>query len=354
MTVLIAEYGDKDVYMPTSKDVAKLAGVSRATVSNVLSGAKYVSPELVKKVEDAVRKLNYRPHGIARSLVSKKTFSIGVLVPRINSSFYPPMISAIENKFSEAGYSTILCESAENPENEFEMLRVLSEKRVDGLIWVPSGEKNIGFVRSIDASGTPVIVLDRRLRGLDFDTVISDNRTAGKIATEHLIGLGNSKILIITFPTSHAPSQQRVEGYKAALKKAGLPVEESKILIVEEPEAENASRVLKKVFSEKEYPQAIFACTDLLTLAVLREATAAGIAIPEEMALIGFDDSPWGAFIQPPLTVITQDAQSLGSKAAGLLFDRIQGTRNDRPEEFIIPVKLIVRNSCGEKGNIRD
>src|SRR5215831_2566133 len=170
--------------MVTSKDVSTVAGVSRATVSHVINNSGYVSPELIRRVEAAIEQLNYRPHAIARSLAARKTFTVGVVVARLSSAFYPPLLSALESTLTRRGYTIVLCDSHEHAANEQRNLSVVAERRVDGIIWVPCSDKNVEFVRELAESGTAIVVVDRRIAGDEFDTVASANENGGYIATK--------------------------------------------------------------------------------------------------------------------------------------------------------------------------
>lgn len=335
--------------MATSADVARLSRVSRATVSNVINGTKYVSPELADRVLSAIQNLNYQPHGVARSLAARKTFSVGFIVPRIASTFYPQIISAVEKVLAKNGYSLILCDSDESAAKEEKNLRVIAEKRVDGLLWVPCSERNVGFVQSLAATGVSVVVVDRRLPRNEFNTVVSDNLSAGRIAAEYLIRYGYKRVAILTFSQNHAPGRERLEGFRAAFRAAGRDVPDNLVCITKYPEFTSACEVLSRLLKQDERPDAIFACSDLLTLAAVQEVRAAKLSVPRDIAILGFDDSPWGPFVWPPLTVITQDKQNLGTFAAHLLLKGLQKKRQTSPELIELPVTVVERGSCGER-----
>lgn len=334
--------------LATSEDVAQLARVSRATVSNFLNGSKYVSPELAERVQLAIHQLNYRPHGIARSLAARKTYSIGLLVPRISSSFYPPIVSAVEGAVGKAGYSIILGESCENASTEEKMLRVLAEKRVDGIVWVPTSARNLPFAHSLSGSGFPVVIVDRRLNTNRLDTVVSDNRGAGRSGTRYLLSLGYRRVLIFSFSQNHAPARERLRGYDEAMRESGIEADDSLVCIVGTPEYGDASKKLASTLRRANRPEAIFACSDVLTFVAVQECRRAGLSVPEDIAILGFDDSPWGAFVDPPLTVMTQDTRNLGALAAKILLDRLAKQKEGHRQLFELPVTLVKRASCGE------
>ncbi len=339
--------------LATSEDVARLARVSRATVSNVVSGSKFVSRKLSRRVQAAIRQLNYRPHGVARSLASRKTYSIGLIVPRASSSVYPPIISAVEETVSGAGYNIILTESCESPDTEEKMLRVLAEKRVDGIVWVPCCARSLPLAHSLSSSGFPVIIVDRRLSTRQLDTVVSDNRGAGRTGTQYLLSMGYRRILIVTWSQGHAPARDRLRGYLEALKDAGIRGEDSLICNVITPEyGGNASAIFESALRRADKPEAIFACSDLLTLNAVQECRRRGLAVPDDIAILGFDDSPWGGFVHPPLTVLTQDTRGLGAIAAEILMERLQDTKERRAQFVELPVTLVKRASCGEGDRI--
>jgi LacI family transcriptional regulator len=334
--------------LPTSADVAQLAGVSRATVSNVINGTKFVGAPLVERVLEAVRELNYQPHAVARSLAARRTHTVGFLVPMISSTFYPVVISAAEKVLAPQGYSLLLCDGHDTASKEAENLELLAEKRVDGLIWVPCSDQNTGFVRRLAENGTSVVVLDRKLPQLEFPTVASNNLTAGRMAADYLLGLGYRRMAILVFSQSHVSGQERLAGFRGRLSEAGIGLDEDLVCVAPQPEFRNACESAAHLVRGSARPQAIFACSDVLTLASLQEISAAGLRIPDDIALLGFDDSPWNKFVSPPLTVITQDKETQGRRAAQLLVKGMTETPSAPSELIEVPVRLISRASCGE------
>jgi LacI family transcriptional regulator len=299
--------------MVTSEDVSTLAGVSRATVSHVINKSGYVSPELTRRVEAAIKQLNYRPHAIARSLAARKTFTVGVVVARLSSAFYPPLLSALESTLTRKGYSMVLSDSHEDEAIEQRNLRVLAERRVDGIIWVPCSENNTQFVRKLAESGTAIVVVYRRISGDEFDTVVSANENAGYIGTKYLLGQGYQRIAIVTFSQTQASARERCDGYRRALIESAVPIEEDLVCVVDDRDLNysctNTNSAVERTVSllrARVRPQAILACSDLLTLSVLEGIRKIGFRIPNDVAVLGFDHSPWTAFVDPPLSVVFQ------------------------------------------------
>lgn len=333
----------------TSREVAERAGVSRATVSNVLNRSKYVSPELHERVQNAIRDLNYRPNGVARSLAAQRTWTVGVVVARIFSNIFPPLMSSIERVLGSYGYSPLLSDSRESSQVERENLRILGERRVDGLLWIPTGRENIDGAIELSRQGIPVVVVDRKLSDAPFDMVVSDNFAAGKSATEHLLSLGHRRISIVTFWQEHAPSRERVEGYRAALAAAQPDGSNGVVCEVRYPEYDDAvERLIDLVRSQR--PDALLACSDTLALAALAAVRTLDLRVGTDISVLGFDHSRWSEFVDPPLTVMAQDTEAMGSLAAGLLAKRIAsgGQATWPPELHELPVRLIERSSCGE------
>ena len=339
-----------------SVDVAKLAGVSRATVSNVLNSTKFVSPELIERVLTAVKQLNYQPHGIARSLAVRKTYSVGFVVPQISLAFYPTIIAAAERVLAKKGYSLILCNSDEKGSKEENNLKMIMEKRVDGLLWVPCSEKNLPLARNIAGSGVPIIVVDRRLAGAEFHTITSDNYNAGRMAARYLLGRGRKRPAIVGFMQSQAAARDRLLGFKDELNDVHQELPDDFICIAMPPEYENAAKKIERMLHLDTAPDALFACSESLTLAAIKQIRAAGLRIPDDIALLGFDDSAWSSLISPPISVITQDRNGMGTTAARLLLKEIEGKKGGSQgvlESIELPVSIVERESCGEESASR-
>lgn len=333
--------------MAHTRDVADRAGVSRATVSAVVNRNKYVSPELTARVLAAISELNYEPNGIARSLKVKETRTLGLVIPDIMSPFYGPLVRAIEDTAIKHGYTIVLGNSAESSSREAKLLSSLREKRVDGVLLVPCSTENQPLVERMMSVGTPVVFVDRRISGMAVDMVVSDNVRGGYLATSHLLAHGYRRIGFVTFPLRASPSHDRLEGYRMALEKAGVGIEEGLILVVGTSGEKRASAELSSLLDGPSRPEALVACSQATSLLVLRELTKRGLRVPTDVALIGYDDSDWSAFLYSPLTVVRQQEYRMGTRATELLVCRVSGKGRGAPQEVILDVEMVVRASCG-------
>ncbi len=333
--------------MVTSRDVAEHAGVSRATVSAVINKTRYVSPELTARVKQAIKELNYHPNAVARSLKIKRTQTIGLMIPTPLSPFYAPLVDAVEQALGNSNYRLLFCTSHESPDHEQRMLEMLRQKQVDGLLLVPCSNANASEVMDFVDLNIPVVFMDRRIPDLPVDTVVSDNRGGGYQATEHLIQLGRQRIAIVTFSAEASSSLERVEGYRQALSRHHLPIDDSLIVVSDDPSGEEAYYVALGLLDSYQPPDAIVACSQALTVAILRALEDKSVRIPQDIAVVGFDDSPWAPLLRPPLTVVTQQVYAMGQKAAELILDSLEGKSSGASREIILPTELIKRESCG-------
>jgi LacI family transcriptional regulator len=330
--------------MATISEVAKKASVSRATVSHVINNTRYVSEDTRQRVKQAIDELGYRPNILARSLRLGQTHTLGLILPDSSNTFFAEIGRGIEIAAFESGYNVILCNSDEDPQKENLYIDVLTKKQVDGII-LTSTSRQGDALRSLNKLQIPIVLLDREITGLTLDTVLTDNKAGGLIATNHLISLGHQRIGCITGPSSTAPSAQRVIGYQQALDEAGIPYAES---LVRSGDFHASSGLVmgNELLSMAEPPSAIFACNDMMAIGVLRAASERGLRVPGDLALVGFDDIELGSFTNPALTTIAQPKLELGSKAIQFLLRRIKNPRSDVQYEML-PVELVPRASCG-------
>ena len=328
--------------MKTIREVAEKAGVSPTTVSHVINNTRYVSGNVRSRVIDAMRELNYRPNGLARSLRRGETLTLGLILPDSANPFFAEIGRAIESSAFACGYSVILCNTENDIKKERLYTEVLENKQVDGMIFVASGE-NREAISEIANNGLPVVVVDRDMGSLELDTVITDNYHGGLIATQHLLSLGHRIIALITGPSNITPSADRVTGYRAALQQSNLPVDENLIVRGNFHPPSGYEGALR-LFQCIPRPTAVYACNDMMAIGVIRAASQLGLGIPEDVSIVGFDDIELTSYTTPPLTTISQPKQEIGQLAVSLVLERIQNPSLP-PRRSVLSPRLVIRES---------
>lgn len=332
--------------MPTQKELAKLAGVSSGTVSNVISGSTRVSERSRQKVLKVIRDLNYRPNLIARSLKTNQTNTLGIVVPDITIPFFPKIVRGAESAAREQGFFFVLLDSENNHRREIEMISLLRAQRVDGILLIPTGGHISPTERAALLSDSPVVYLDRLPDGIAVDSVSVDDRSAAELAVSHLISMGHRDIAILPGPMILKNEQERLRGYRNALKNAGLPIRDSLIWRGSFDTEEIASVCQRGLLGANRRPSALFTTNGVTGLAALRSIYAAGLTTPRDIAFVTFDELTADGFFRPAITTVLQPAFDIGSRAVELLLDRIRrGHDAGPPRKIRLPATLIVRES---------
>lgn len=330
--------------MPTIVEVAKRAGVSIATVSNVIRGTKRVSPALQQRVQAAVRELDYYPNEIARSLKVKQTRMLGIVVPDITNPFFPEIVRGAEDIAFEREYFLVTANTDEQIGRERRIVSALRSYRADGILLASAPGKDIGHIRRTIEAGLPVVCLDRPVSGADTDAVLLDNVRGSRECVRHLIRMGHRRIGLITGQLKTEIARERLRGYEVALREADIHVDPA--LVMEGDFREESGYRLGKLLLKKRLGvTAIFACNGVMTLGVLKTFEEQGIRCPEDMALATFDDLVVDRSFHPHLTAVVQPSYEIGARAATILIDRIEGKLNGRPSVVRIVPTLVVRES---------
>ena len=326
------------------KIIAEKAGVSTATVSRVLNDYPGVREKTKKKVMKVTSQLNYEVDGIARSLRQKKTYKIGVIVGNVLSQFYSILAKSIEDVANRYGYSMILCNGDDNPEKELKYLKVLRSSRVDGIIIAPTG-RNADYINNLMQSNIKVVLADRLIDGVDCDAVVVDNEKGAYTAVKYLIDNGYKKIAIIDGFIDRTTGKERLNGYLRALSDNNIPRNDDFIKI-RDFKKRSGIILAEELFKNKNKPEAIFVANLDLTLGVIISIKNMGLKIPDDIAIIGFDDSDWAQILEPPLTTISQPVYDLGATAAEMLIKNIENN-NIKKDKLIVTLntKLIERGS---------
>jgi len=328
--------------MPTIKDVAKHVGVSTATVSHVINKTRFVSDEIKERVLQAIRDLNYQPNAIARSLVKRKTHTIGIIISDILNPFYTAIVRGIEDVTYKSGYSIMLCNTDENVEKEILYIQVLMEKRIDGLVLSTAFQDGVHPLLS-QLKGIPLVSIVRKMKGFNPDAVFGDNVGGAYQAIEHFIQLVHRRIGIISGPLGLSSGAERLEGYKKALESHRIPIQEDWIK-TGDFKKESGYFLTKKLLEEKVPPTALLVVNNQMTIGALNALKELGIRVPEDLSLISFDDMEWCSFINPPLTTVEQSPYLMGKTAGEMLLQKINHKRS-QPKKVVILSHLIIRNS---------
>jgi DNA-binding LacI/PurR family transcriptional regulator len=334
-----------------SQDVAKLAGVSRTTVSFVLNnvpGVK-ITEETRQRVLDAAQELNYYPTAAARSLASGKTHRIGLILGRGQKrlsadAFLPAFLQGVTASVGQRGYLLVLQMEEDVPSHEA-YIRLIREQQVDGLI-ISGPRSDDPILSELKEDGFPLL-LHGQLKDCRMPCVDVDNKAGAYQAVMHLIGLGQRRIAFISnAPFSYSGAQERFAGYKQALTEHDIPLDES---LIQEGEflPETGQAAMERVLALPERPTALFAASDVMAIGAMSAIQAAGLRIPDDMAVVGFDDIFLAAHTQPPLTTVRVPAYGLGWTAAEVLISLIEG--EEEVSAVMLETELVIRDSCGAK-----
>jgi DNA-binding LacI/PurR family transcriptional regulator len=327
--------------MPTIYDVAKRAGVSTYTVSSVINSSAYVSPELTKRVQQAIRDLDYTPNALARGLQTRKTRTAAMLIPDIGSPFYSRVVRGVENKLRQADYSLMLGNTYNSPEEQARYLSVFRSQQVDGLLMFLAAGDESDAQRMVKAK-KPVVFVGRAPRTFQADTVTADNVQGARMAVDHLIGAGHERIAIITGQASLSTSADRVEGWRKSMRKHKLSTSAS--LIGEgDWTADSGYTVARQLLEAAPRPTAVFASNFLMMTGVLRALKDRGLQCPKDVQVISSDDSEWLDVFSPPITTVVQPSYAMGEHAADLLLKRI-AKPSRRFETIILSPELHLRS----------
>ena len=330
--------------MPTIRDVAQLAGVSITTVSHVVNGTRPVSADRMARVQQAIAGLGYQPNAVARSLRISETRMFGMIVPDNSNPYFAEVARSIEDASFELGYSVILCNSDEDAIKEQAYLDLLVERRVDGIAFVATGRR-ADCLDSKRLRGLPVVVVDREVDAGAWASVLVHNSRGGREAVAHLVKLGHRRIGCISGPRGLGPSSERVRGYRAALRKAGM-APDPRWIVEGDFHAEGGYRAMCELLERDAALTAVFACNDMMAVGALRAIHEHGRRVPEDIALVGFDDIALASYTQPALTTIAQPYRELGRRVAQLLAKGASG-EGAAPERIRLEPELVVRASCG-------
>ncbi|MFJ3494038.1 LacI family DNA-binding transcriptional regulator [Streptomyces sp. NPDC086091] len=335
--------------MPTMADVARRAGVSVATVSHVLNETRPVLPHTRQAVLDAMDALGYTPNALARSLVTSRTHTLGLAVSAAGNPYFTEILQGVESAALEHGYGLLVADPHDDPEHESRAVRLLHERRVDGVIVAPSTAPD-GLLSYLARHRVPTVLLDRVVDAPQdgphrFDQVCSENTAPMADLVTHLAGLGHRRIALVAGLPGLSTTAERVSGYRQGLASAGLP-HDDRLLAHGDSSSDGALRAVIALLSLADPPTALVTGNDAMTLGTLRALREHGRSVPDDIALCCFDDFPWADLFSPRLTAVAQPGRHIGGRAVRVLLDRLAAP--DRPAVTErLPCAFVHRTSCG-------
>jgi LacI family transcriptional regulator len=330
----------------TVRDVAERAGVSAMTVSRVINGGSGVRPETKRRVEEAIRELEYVPNAVAKGLMSNKSGTIGVIVPDIVNPFFALVIRGAETVARRSGYRVLLCNTEGDLALERQYVEDMLAHRADGILIAPVSDLSKDHLAALSRRRFPFVLVDRSVTGLDCDIVQADSVSGARRLTEHLIEVGHRRIGLIIEPDTVSTARERVRGYHAALEKANLSTEESLIVRTSADRA-GGYGATNQLLSLPDPPTALFGVNNMTALGAIDAVRDRGLSVPEDIGLVCFDDVEHLAVLSPFLTVMDQPTETFGTVGTQLLLDRIAGNV-ESGRRVVLPPRLIVRRSGGE------
>ncbi|WP_225622241.1 ribose operon transcriptional repressor RbsR [Musicola keenii] len=336
--------------MATMKDVARLARVSTSTVSHVINDNRYVSDAIRDRVMKAVDQLNYAPSALARSLKINQTRTIGMLLTASSNPFYAEVVRGVERCCYERGYSLILCNTEGDHHRMSRSLETLLQKRVDGLLLMCTESRmpSPDIIRRYPS--IPVVMMDWAPFDGNSDVIKDNSLQGGEAATHYLISQGYRKIACIAGPQDKTTAHNRLEGYRKAMHQAGLVIPEG-YEVTGDFEFETGFRAMESLLALPERPHAVFACNDAMAVGAYRALYQAGLSVPHDMAVIGYDDIELARYLSPPLTTVHQPKDELGELAIDTLLHRLEHPGAE-PALLVLTPELVIRDSVGQGPSI--
>ncbi len=330
---------------PTIKDVARLAGVSVGTVSNVLNRPRRVSPQTRAKVEWAIAQLGFRPNKVARALISQRTNTVGMIVPDAANPFFAELLRGVEDVLGERDYAVIFGNSDNSASKERRYITALRERRVDGMIAVTATDADAEEIRALGEE-IPMVIVDRQISGWEGDCVLSDNRLGMTLAVDHLVSLGHRRIALIDGDLRLFTARERYAGFLDGLARHGL---EPAVVSFGSFTFDSGYSQMAALLRGDPLPTAVCAANDLLALGAIAAILDAGLRVPQQISIVGYDDIIFARVSSPGLTTVRQNARAMGAEAARLMLERLEGRRSG-PKRVILEPELVVRQSTASPG----
>ena len=327
------------------RQIAQESRVSIATVSRVLNGAPTVDPALAEQVLKAAARLGYRPNGVARSLRLRRTMTLGAVIPTITNPYFADAVRAMQDAAAALGYTLLVANSDRDPAKEDAALTTLLDRRVDGMVLVSAASEAAPSpaLRTVLDAGIPVVAMDRALPSLEIDRVVVDTRAGARTAVEHLLAAGRRRIAFVAGPPTISTAAEKLQGYAEALDAAGITRDPS-LILPGDYTLESGEAMAERLLRLRPAADAVLVANNLMTLGVFRTLLRRDVRIPQQLAIVGYDDVAWTDVVRPALTVVSQPTYELGQESIGLLLHRL-ATPGGAPEVRTLPTTLLIRES---------
>jgi LacI family transcriptional regulator len=331
----------------TIKDVARRSGVSSMTVSRVINRSDRVSPETRQRVEAAIAELGYVPSRLARGLIRQKTGTLALIVPDVANPFFTLIVRGAEDVARRTGYRMILCDTRADLAIEREVIEEMIAHRVEGIAIAPVSDRSRGHLRRLSSFGVHFVLIDRTVAGVESDVVVGDNAGGGRRLVEHLIALGHRRIGFITESDEVSTARARRQSYESALAAAGIPLDPT-LIVRTTVDPRGGNEGMRRLLGLDERPTAVFAVNNLVAVGAIEAVRAHGLEVPDDVAIVCFDDIEYASRLYPFLTVMAQPAETLGTLGTQLLVERIEGRAPEQHRVVVLPARFIVRRSSGD------
>jgi len=324
------------------KDIAKVAEVSHSTVSRALRDSPLISEETKARIQRIAQELGYSPSAIARGLVTKRTQTLGLVVTTIADPFVAEVVRGIEERALDAGYSIILCQSQSDPDRELAAVEILREKRVDAIIVTASRVGSL-YLPLLEKLAVPIVLINNQQEGRYVHSVGTDNLQGGWLAARYLLELGHTRLGYITGPTWAAASKLRLEGARRALQERGLDFDPT-LIAQGDGRVGGGQEAMAQLLRHSPPPTAVFCYNDMTAIGAMRAIQQAGLRVPDDISVMGYDDIAFTAYMVPPLTTIKQHKYEMGYQATEMALALLAD--GDAVENVLVPGELVVRESC--------
>lgn len=335
----------------TIDDVAKIAGVSKTTVSRIINGNyEHTKEETRNRILQVIKELDYRPNALAKGLKSMRTNVIGIVLSNLKNPFWTTVLEGVEDTCRTLGYNLMVCNSNEDPKMEEQYITEFRMRQVDGIVINPTA-RNMELYQRLIESKYPLVVVNRKIPDIQVQNIVMDNVKGATLAVHQLLRNGRKRVAAFVYRNLNVSTwTERVEGYRSAMLERGFHPEDLRIFELEQ-QSEKTEHMIMQYLREHPDTDAIFSTNNMMTLKIMKAVKELGLRIPDDIAIVSYDETVWSEHLDPPLTTISQPGQEMGKLAAKMLIKMVNAKRQPKPETIVLEPRIIVRTSCGSLMN---